>query len=209
VSARRLAAANGIGRHHPLKRGMLITVPASLHAPVPEMVAASDDPRASTSYVPQRTIGLPAHLSGNSDASNRVNHIVRHGETLYQIAQESGVTAEQIQAWNHLKGTNLSVGQRLRVHSPDDVARTTAAAAADSAQIAALHVSPGRHHRGRHHHHRGAAYEGGSSRHVVQQGETLSEIARQHGVSVSALRRANGLHGNSLRNGQRLRVPGA
>src|SRR6185295_16590385 len=31
VSAKRLAAVNGIGRHHPLRRGMLLTVPATLH----------------------------------------------------------------------------------------------------------------------------------------------------------------------------------
>jgi membrane-bound lytic murein transglycosylase D len=209
VSARRLAAANGIGRHHPLRRGMLLTIPASAPSAVPQVVDATD-PSVSTAYVPPRKIGLPAHLSGNSNASNRTNHIVKKGETLYQIAQDAGVTAEQVQQWNHLKGTNLSVGQRLRVHSADDVAITEAAAASDSAQIAALHVSPRRgHHRGRHHRGAAAYDDSGSSRHTVRSGETLGTIAKKYGVSVSALRRANGLRSSNVRAGQRLRVPGA
>ncbi len=150
VSPRQLAAANGIGRHHPLRRGMLLTVPASLHAPAPEVITPAADPRASTAYVPPRTIGLPAKLSGNSNASDRVNHIVQRGETLFMIAQQYGVTVEQIQQWNHLTGTALRPGQRLRVHSPEDAALAYAAAAADSAQIATLKVPAARHHHHRH-----------------------------------------------------------
>ena len=203
VSAKRLAAVNGIGRNHPLRRGMLLTVPASLHAPAPEVITESD-PRASTAFVPARRIGLPARISGNSDAADRVNHIVRKGETLFTIAQQYGVAVEQIQGWNHLAGNNLSLGQRLRVHSPEHAAQTAADAAADSAQIAALHVSPRRgHHRGSH---RGASASSGEH-HVVRKGETLSDIARQHGVTVSDLRRANGLRGSNVRPGQKLRLP--
>ena len=150
VSARQLASVNGIGKHHPIRRGMLLTVPASLHAPEPEMITDAD-PRASTGYVPPRHIGLPAKISGNSTASDRVNHIVQHGETLYMIATQYGVTVDQVKQWNHLPGENLAVGQRLRVHSPEDAAIASAAAAADSAQIATLKVPLGhRHKKGSH-----------------------------------------------------------
>jgi LysM repeat protein len=44
--------------------------------------------------------------------------------------------------------------------------------------------------------------------HRVRQGETLSHIARRHGVSVAALRSANGnVDPRRLRPGQTLRVP--
>ena len=152
VGARQLAAANGIGRRHPLRRGTLLTVPANLHVPQPQMLAAGADPRTSTAYVPPRDIRLPAQLNGNSAAADRVNHIVRQGETLWLISQQYGVQPEQIMQWNHLTKTSLQVGQRLRVHTPEDAALAEASAAADSAQIAALHVSPARkHHRRRHH----------------------------------------------------------
>lgn len=52
-----------------------------------------------------------------------------------------------------------------------------------------------------------------SERHIrtrsyqVTRGDTLSRIAQNHGVSVSALKLANNLHGNSLRRGQHLVIP--
>ena len=203
VSPRQLAAANGIGRHKPLRRGMMLTVPASMHAPAPEVVDVANDPRASTAYVPARKIGLPAQLVGNSAASDRVNHIVQHGETLWMIGQQYGVTPEQIQLWNHLSSASVQVGQRLRVHTPGDAAM--ASAAVDSAQIAALHVPVGKH-RGRHGRHTGSTAAG--PRVLVHKGDTLAQIAERYGVSVSELRRANHLRGSNVRSGQRLRIPG-
>jgi N-acetylmuramoyl-L-alanine amidase len=43
--------------------------------------------------------------------------------------------------------------------------------------------------------------------HKVQRGETLSEIAQRYGVSVSQLRSANDLHGNTIRVGAELQIP--
>ena len=43
--------------------------------------------------------------------------------------------------------------------------------------------------------------------HTVRAGETLSSIARQHGISVAALRKANQLGTSQIRTGQRLRLP--
>jgi len=46
--------------------------------------------------------------------------------------------------------------------------------------------------------------------HVVQRGETLSQIARRYGTTVSALVQANGLgNANFIWWGQRLRIPGS
>lgn len=202
VSPRALASANGITRRHMLRRGMLLTVPATLRAPAPEVIVDAADPRASTDFVPSRKIGLPARIAGNSDAADRVNHMVKKGETMFTIAQQYGVTVEQVQQWNRLTGTDVRPGQRLRVHSPGDAALTESAAAADSAQIATLRVPAAR---GKHK----AAHSGasGAARHVVRKGETLSEIARQHGVSVAQLRRANHLTGSNVRAGQKLKLP--
>lgn len=43
--------------------------------------------------------------------------------------------------------------------------------------------------------------------HVVVRGETLSQIAQRHGVSLSSLRAANQLRGDVVRVGDRLRIP--
>ncbi len=45
--------------------------------------------------------------------------------------------------------------------------------------------------------------------HVVSAGETLSLIASRHGISLSSLRAANGLRGDVVRAGDRLKIPPA
>ena len=43
--------------------------------------------------------------------------------------------------------------------------------------------------------------------HIVEAGQTLSEIARGYGVTVSAIKQANGLKSDNLRIGQKLFIP--
>ncbi|MEQ1737306.1 MAG: transglycosylase SLT domain-containing protein, partial [Rhodoglobus sp.] len=81
VSAVELARVNGIDKKHPLKRGMLVTVPSSRPTSAPEMVPTETDPRLSTAYVPSRRIGLPAKIQGNSTQAV-LTHVVKPGETL-------------------------------------------------------------------------------------------------------------------------------
>ncbi|AZQ12009.1 N-acetylmuramoyl-L-alanine amidase [Shewanella khirikhana] len=51
------------------------------------------------------------------------------------------------------------------------------------------------------------AKRSGSSKHKVSRGESLSVIAAQYGVSVTALRQANNLKSDTLRIGQQLVIP--
>lgn len=44
---------------------------------------------------------------------------------------------------------------------------------------------------------------------IVEPGDTLYQISRRYGVTVAALRRANGLTSNTIRPGQRLALPGS
>lgn len=50
-----------------------------------------------------------------SDEVICIEHTVQPQETLYRISKIYGCTVEQIQAWNHLKGTALKVGQKLHI----------------------------------------------------------------------------------------------
>ena len=43
--------------------------------------------------------------------------------------------------------------------------------------------------------------------HVISRGDTLSEIAERYNVSMSAIKSANKLSGNTVRVGQRLTIP--
>lgn len=45
-------------------------------------------------------------------------HTVAPQETLYAIAREYGVTVMQLKEWNNLEGSNLEIGQLIRVAAP-------------------------------------------------------------------------------------------
>jgi membrane-bound lytic murein transglycosylase D len=109
-------------------------------------------------------------------------HRVRRGETISEIADEYGVTQRELRTWNKLDSRGrIRIGQRLRVVSPDAPTPPPAAAEPD----------------------------GGPRTHVVQRGETLEGLARRYGVSIQALRRANGLSERAtLRAGVSLKIPG-
>ena len=53
----------------------------------------------------------------------------------------------------------------------------------------------------------GAPSSSGGSSHTVQKGDTLFNISRRYGTSVSAIQRANGLNGDLIRIGERLVIP--
>src|SRR6266542_2980743 len=135
VSARDLARVNGIGRQRPLRRGTTLTVPASIVSPA-MAVLADNDPRASTGYVPQRTLAIPASLDGHSDAEGRLTVRVQRGQTLDMIAAEHGVTANDLRRWNHLDSSRLRRGQRLKVRVGEAAVEDTAAR--DSIEVAKL-----------------------------------------------------------------------
>ncbi len=202
VSAKRLALANGIGRKRPLRLGMVLTVPASLAPATPPLLEAGD-PRASTDYVPPRSIGTPATLEGSSSAEGRSTVRVHRGETLQSIADAHGVTVHDIMSWNHLKSTRVRRGMRLKIRTGDSaLVQTSPSDSAEVAKLATLKLRPSRRHRAS-----ATVAPGSGPVVVVQPGDTLGEIAHRHGVSIDALKRANGLTSSRIRSGQRLRIP--
>ena len=207
VNAQDLARINGIGRKRPLRRGMLLTVPASLHAPSPEIIDPATDPRASTAYVPPRDHGRPATLEGYSTTEGRTAILVEKGETLASIAERYGVSTQDLIRWNRLKSARVTRGMRLKVRTPEAI--TADSTRNDSTQIAGLKPPKPRTSKS----HAAASNPDRHSpararvSHTVRSGETLSGIARQHGVSVTALRKTNDLGTSRIRAGQRLRLP--
>jgi membrane-bound lytic murein transglycosylase D len=206
VNAKELARVNGITKKKPLKRGMLVTIPSTrASVSTPELVQPGTDPRASTDYVPSRRIGLPAKIQGNS-SQVAISHVVKPGDTVLSISQTYGLSPDDVRAQNSLESDVLKPGQRLSVRRLD--AET---AAADSAQIATMRA-PGMKKSTvaeRTKQSSSTVSRGSKARttHTVRKGETLSEIAAQHGITVSALKRANGLRSNNVRSGQRLKLP--
>ncbi len=212
VSAQQIALKNGIGKKRPLRRGMTLTIPASLRATGPAILER-DDPRASTAYVPPRRIRPPTSMNARSDADGRVTVTVRKGETLSTIAARYHVTPAQIVRWNRLKSTTVRRGTRLKIRTGEDDQRSTAADTTSEreATSAAIAEQAAAEPKGKASTVKSGARKSAKShaKHVtVKRGDTLSEIARAHDVSVAQLRRTNGLdRRGTIRPGQKLRIP--
>ncbi len=263
VSAKRLALANGIGKKHPLRRAMTLKIPASLEAPSPAVLEASD-PRASTAYVPARNIRTPKSLNAESTAEGRKVVTVKKGETLSTIAARHGVSVDDLKRWNRLKSGTVARGTRLKIRmseagasgAPDDETPASTVAAATSgddqgskkndvkdadepavasdkteergvekaspiesagtrASVAESAKStksvaaskPGARKKST------LATKSKSAKSraprvvVVRAGDTLSEIADRNNISLTQLKRANGLKSNRVQKGQRLKIP--
>ncbi len=128
-----------------------------------------------------RRMAEPVVAAGTT---RRTFHRVRRGETISEIADEYGVSQRELLAWNGLDNRGrIRAGQRIRVDSPDGRVAPT----------------PGQ----------GTGANPAGKTHIVRRGETLKGLAKRYGVSVQALREANGLEDQeTLRTGIALKIPG-
>jgi membrane-bound lytic murein transglycosylase D len=53
-----------------------------------------------------------------------VEHVVRQGDSLFNLAKRYGTTTEEIQRQNRMSGTGLSVGQVLKIVPAPSPAKT-------------------------------------------------------------------------------------
>jgi membrane-bound lytic murein transglycosylase D len=116
-------------------------------------------------------------------------HRVRYGETLSGLADEYDVRVSQLRKWNALgESEGLRAGQRLRISPPAGPPRRVA----ERLKVSTSGARPAE-----------------ARIHVVRRGETLTGLARQYGVSIQALREANGLSNRDpIRAGLALKIPG-
>jgi membrane-bound lytic murein transglycosylase D len=122
-------------------------------------------------------------------------HRVRRGETLSEIADEYGVSQRELRSWNRIDARGrIWAGQRLRVVSPYASGRSSSPAVARSRHPSVMPAP---------------AQPTGPRTHLVRRGETLKDLAKRYGVSIQALREANGLsQHDTLRAGVALKIPG-
>ena len=117
---------------------------------------------------------------------------MRRGESLKSLGLRYGVSPSTIAKKNRIgRSSRLRVGRTLLIPQGDVVARGEAPSRLADAGTAGTTAKAGKTVK-------------------VRRGQTLSEIAAAHGVTVAALREANGLSRNAtLQAGQRLRIPRA
>lgn len=135
-----------------------------------------------------------------------VTHKVAAGETIWSIAEQYGVTGAQVKEWNGLRRNAVRVGQQLRIEAPvtakaDEPAQKAEqkkAVAEEPAKKKATDDEPAK---------KKTAEKPRTKTHTVRNGESLARIADQHGITVTELKNANNLSGNTLHPGDKLTIP--
>jgi len=152
--------------------------------------------------------GLFAGVAPKAASANGGSvHCVKYGETLYGIAAYYGVSAHAIAKHNGIWNPNyIRAGQCLRIPGGWQGGHGGWQGGHDNhGGWQAGHGGNGNHggHGG------WQPKPGGHGVHCVKYGETLWGIAWQHGVSVHAIAKANGIWNyNYIRAGQCLSIPG-
>ncbi len=119
-------------------------------------------------------------VSSNSKPENiqsersAVRYKIKKGDTLSEIAELYGVTTAQLRNWNNLANNKISAGKMLTIYSETS-----------SIKPAQTAIS-------------------GKSEHIIQKGETLSDIALKFGVSIVDLTSWNNLSSDKITAGKKL-----
>ncbi len=70
----------------------------------------------AATLIPQREANVAVASSGSSSGSgNVIYYKIKKGDTLGAIAKKYNVSVKQLQSWNGLKNTTISVGKTLKI----------------------------------------------------------------------------------------------
>ncbi|MCR9183384.1 MAG: LysM peptidoglycan-binding domain-containing protein [Flavobacteriaceae bacterium] len=112
----------------------------------------------------------------------QITYRVKSGDFLGKIANQYGVSVNNIKNWNNLKNNNLRIGQRLTIYPKGQKPNATAVNQSN-------------------------ASNGSTKEYVVRNGDSLWSIAQKlPGVSVDNLKKWNDISGTKLKPGMKLKI---
>jgi peptidoglycan lytic transglycosylase D len=123
--------------------------------------------------------GFELNIPAPPPRARLIRYRVQRGDTLERIADRFDVSVEELKRWNHIRGSHLRRGARLRIY----------AGGVTEEESRARKSAGGERSEGRY----TARTSGGAQTlaHHVKPGETLYSIARQYQTTVSDLREWN------------------
>lgn len=155
--------------------------PSAISTPTPVMIDITPTPS-----------GLVTPTQASNEMVGDCVYIVQPGDNLYRISINNGTTLDELRAANpNIIGDLIQPGDRINIPGCEPAGTSETTPPPDGTGGAG-----------------GITDTGTQTIHVVQPGETLSVIARQYGVTITAIVQANNLpNPDRLSVGQELIIP--
>lgn len=191
-----LMSEDEIRNFEPDKYGKRETVDPG-EVPADAMLAVED-----TSIWPEDQGESDVALAASQGKPSIIVHKVTAGESLASIAEKYNVTPEEIKRSNNLRRNAVRVGQQLRISTttPQEVMESTVAVVTGKP---AANKSTSKASSKKEKQKKSAA----PITHKIRKGESLSTISKKYGVSIAAIKQANGMKSDALRAGKTLKIP--
>ena len=162
--------------------GQATALPGTQQSPTPN--PDGEEPATGEAPAGEGTAPAPTETAvpeGTEQQTGETIHVVVAGDTLFTLAQQYGVTVEEIAAANNLSNIHsLEIGQQLVI--PEPGSETTSATEEPPSTEERIHV--------------------------VQPGDNLYRIGLQYGFTIEELQAYNNLaNPNRLEVGQEIRIP--
>lgn len=177
-------------KYHTVRRGETLGLIAERYGVTVSRLKDWNDLRSNKIFVGQRLKVVSMvdkgeiEVEGDADVQeNATTHKVRRGESLFSIAEDYGVTIDNLKEWNNLSGSSIDAGQTLIVNA--SAAKASKKSSGSSEKKAA------------------------TTKHKVRRGETLGAIASRYGVTIDNLKDWNNLSSSRIDVGQTLIVKGS
>ena len=153
-------SSNSSGNTHTVKSGDSLWKIANQYGVTVNELKSLNDLTSDILSIGQ-VLKIPSSSSSNSSGST---YTVKAGDSLWNIANQYGITVDELKNLNNLTSNTLSIGQILKVPN-------------------------------------------GGNTYTVKSGDSLWSIANRYGTTVDTLKSLNGLTSNTLSIGQVLRLP--
>lgn len=185
---------------------------------------------ASLAMGPRSTVTLGGKTQPAGEGTYKdvtVTHVVKKGETLASIAEQYGVTINQIKRWNKLKNSRISRGRSLKIQTREfvpaitdkdnspAVADTTITSPVDTTALPLDSINTSADTLDTEQIEEPAPKPAAKPKpatpktvtHRVEKGDNLFAISRKYGVTVQQIKDANALTSDKISIGQRLKIP--
>lgn len=118
-------------------------------------------------------------------------YVVSRGDNLSTIAKKNNISLEQLKEWNNLEDNNVLIGAKLIVAKTEITGKDIASNEKPSKRDKLAEAS-----------------KKNEAHYYVKKGDSLFSIAKKSGVSVNDIKRWNGISGNNLKPGMKLKING-